>query len=124
MQGQLGEKLIPNLIRDISEKKGSGLLRVSRGKAIKALFFEGGIPRFAISNLTGEQLEHKLAVDGLASAEQIEQARKVTGKANQLGPALVQIGALTDDLMRKGGSRSGDGDHNVAVRMGPGRLRI
>jgi curved DNA-binding protein CbpA len=74
---------------------------VGRGKAIKAVFFEGGIPRFAISNLTTEQLEHKLASDGLASAEQIEHARKLAGKANQLGPALVQMGALTDDLMRK-----------------------
>ena len=91
MQGHLGETLIPNLIRQISEKKSSGLLRVTRGKAIKAIFFEGGIPRFAISNLTNEQLEHKLTKDGIATAEQIEKAKQLGGKANQLGPALVPV---------------------------------
>ena len=101
MQGQLGEKLIPSLIREIAEKKGSGLLRLSRGKAIKAIFFEGGNPLFAISNLTNEQLENKLVKDGLATQEQIDQAKQPGAKANQLGPALVGMGALTDDLMRK-----------------------
>ena len=101
MQGQLGEKLIPSLIREIAEKKVSGLLRLSRGKAIKAIFFEGGSPMFAISNLTNEQLEDKLVKDGLATSEQIEQAKQPGAKANQLGPALVSMGALTDDLMRK-----------------------
>jgi len=101
VQGQLGDKLIPSLIREIAEKKGSGLLRLSRGKAIKAIFFEGGTPLFAISNLTNEQLENRLVRDGLATNEQIEQAKQPGAKANQLGPALVSMGALTDDLMRK-----------------------
>jgi curved DNA-binding protein CbpA len=101
VQGQLGEKLIPTLIRDIAEKSESGLLRVTRGKAIKAIFFEGGLPKFAISNLANEQLEQKLLKDGLATADQIELARQAAGKTNQLGPALVQNGFLTDDLMRK-----------------------
>ena len=60
MQGQLGEKLVPDLIREIAHKNSSGLLRLSRGKAIKAIFFESGAPTFAISNLTNEQLDHKL----------------------------------------------------------------
>jgi curved DNA-binding protein CbpA len=56
---------------------------------------------FAISNLTNEQLEDKLVKDGLATSGQIEQAKQPGAKANQLGPALVSMGALTDDLMRK-----------------------
>ena len=101
VQGQLGEKLIADVIREIAEKKASGLLRVSRGKSIKAIFFESGAPVFAISNASAEQLEYKLLKGGLATPEQIERAKRGDGKANRLGPALVEMGVLGDDLMRQ-----------------------
>ncbi|HXG68709.1 MAG TPA: DnaJ domain-containing protein [Blastocatellia bacterium] len=101
MQGQLGEKLIADVIREIAEKKASGLLRVSRGKSIKAIFFESGAPVFAISNVSAEQLEYRLLKGGLATSEQIERAKRGDSKANRLGPALVEMGVLSDDLMRQ-----------------------
>ena len=101
MQGHLGEKLVPDLIREIAQKNSSGLLRLSRGKAIKAVFFETGAPTFAISNLTNEQLDHKLIKDGLTTAEQIERAKERAGKAQRLGPALVEMGVLEEEQMRK-----------------------
>jgi len=102
VQGQLGEKLLPDLIREIARKNLSGLLRLSRSKAIKAVFFESGAPTFAISNLTNEQLEHKLIKAGLASIEQIERAKmRLGGKTHRLGPALVEMSVLEEALMRK-----------------------
>ena len=102
MQGQLGEKLFPDLIREIAHKNLSGLLRLSRGKAIKAVFFESGAPTFAISNLANEQLEHKLINNGLATIEQIERAKlRLGGKTNRLGPTLVEMSVLEESLMRK-----------------------
>ena len=100
MQGQLGEKLLPDLMRQIAHKSASGLLRVSRGKAIKAIFFESGVPTFAISNLSNEQLDTKLIKEGLATFEQIEQAKERDGKAHRLGPALVNMGLLDEAQMR------------------------
>lgn len=100
MQGQLGEKLVPDLIREIAQKNSSGLLRMSRGKAIKAIFFESGAPTFAISNLTNEQLDFKLMKEGLATFEQIERAKERGGKTQRLGPALVEMGALEESQMR------------------------
>jgi tetratricopeptide (TPR) repeat protein len=100
VQGQLGEKLITDLIREIAQKKSSGLLRISRGKAIKAIFFESGIPTFAISNLTTEQLDHKLMKEGLATLEQIESAKQRAGKPHRLGPELVEMGVLEASQMR------------------------
>ena len=87
MQGQLGEKFLPDLIREIAHKNSSGLLRLSRGKAIKAIFFESGTPTFAISNLTNEQLDNKLIKEGLVTFDQIERAKERDGKAHRLGPA-------------------------------------
>jgi curved DNA-binding protein CbpA len=101
VQGQLGEKLVPDLIRDIAQRSSSGLLRLSRGKAIKAVFFESGAPTFAISNLTNEQLEYRLIHQGIATPEQIERAKERAGKTQRLGPALVEMGTLEDGQMRK-----------------------
>jgi curved DNA-binding protein CbpA len=101
VQGQLGEKLVPDLIREIAQKNSSGLLRMSRGKAIKAIFFESGAPTFAISNLANEQLDSRLMKDGLATFEQIERAKQQAGKTQRLGPALVEMGVLEDAQMRK-----------------------
>ncbi len=101
MQGQLGEKLVPDLIREIAHKNSSGLLRMSRGKAIKAIFFESGTPTFAISNLTNEQLDFKLMEEGLVTFEQVERAKERAGKTQRLGPALVEMGVLEDGQMRE-----------------------
>src|SRR5215210_4087052 len=100
VQGQLGEKLIADLIREVAHKSQSGLLRLTRGKAIKAIFFESGKPVFAISNLLGEQLDHKLVRDGIATSQQIEQAKSRAGKSNRIGTSLVEMGALVDSAMR------------------------
>jgi curved DNA-binding protein CbpA len=76
------------------------LLRVTRSKAIKAVFFDNGAPVFAISNLANEQLERKLVKDAHVSPDQIEQAKQQAGKANRLGAALVEMGALSEEQMR------------------------
>jgi curved DNA-binding protein CbpA len=101
VQGQLGQKLVPDLIREIAQKNSSGLLRLSRGKSIKAIFFESGEPTFAISNLANEQLDHKLVKEALASFEQVERAKERAGKAHRLGTALVEMGVIEDAQMRK-----------------------
>jgi curved DNA-binding protein CbpA len=101
VQGQLGEKLIADLIREIANKGGSGLLRFSHGKTIKAIFFDKGAPVYAISNLSTDQLEYRLAKEELVTPSQVEEARQSAGKAHQLGPVLVQMGAIDQDLMVK-----------------------
>lgn len=101
MQGQLGEKLIPDIIRELVQKNASGLLRLTRGKTIKAIFLDNGAPVFAISNLSPDQLEHKLVKDGVATFEQINQAKSRAGKANKIGTMLVQMGVLPESEMKK-----------------------
>ena len=101
MQGQLGVKLVSDLIREIAQKNSSGLLRLSRGKAIKAIFFESGAPTFAISNLTNEQLDYRLMKDGVATLEQVERAKERGGTTQRLGPVLVEMGVLEGGQMRK-----------------------
>ncbi|MEN3332393.1 MAG: hypothetical protein V7641_1758 [Blastocatellia bacterium] len=101
MQGQLGTKLVTDLIREIAQKQLSGLLRLTRGKTIKAIFFESGEPKFAISNLTGEQLDHLLIQQSLVTPEQVEAAKARTGKVPRLAGELVDMGVMSAEAMRK-----------------------
>lgn len=101
MQGQLGVKLVTDLIREIAQKQHSGLLRLTRGKTIKAIFFENGEPKFAISNLTGEQLDHLLVEHALVTAEQLEAAKARAGKVPRLARELVEMGTMSAEAMRK-----------------------
>lgn len=100
MQGSLNEKPIARVIRLIAQKGMSGLLRVTRGKTIKAIFFEAGNPVFAISNVAAEQLEHKMLQEQLVTTAQLESARNHTDKANRLGIALVELGVLTQESLQ------------------------
>jgi curved DNA-binding protein CbpA len=101
VQGQLGEKLVTDLVREIAQKNLSGLLRLTRGKTIKAIFFESGAPKFAISNLANEQLEHKLISNKLATLNQIEEAKKRAEKPNRVASMLVEMSVIGEADMRK-----------------------
>lgn len=100
MQGQLGQRLVADLIREIAHKNASGLLRLSKAKAIKALFFDSGVPVYAISNLSHEQLETRLVEAGLATQEQIDHARRQADKPYRIPSTLVEMGVLADTQMR------------------------
>jgi curved DNA-binding protein CbpA len=101
VQGQLNQKPIIKLFRQLSEKKANGLLRVTRGKTIKAIFFEAGNPVFAISNSAQEQIEYKLLQEKLVSAQQVEQARTLTDKPNKISAKLIEIGAIHPEILQK-----------------------
>jgi curved DNA-binding protein CbpA len=100
VQGQLREKPIASLMRDIWRQRKSGLLRLSKNKTIKAIFFESGVPVFAISNLSSDQLDHKLVQDGLVPADKMEEARRRANKPQRLGKVLVEMGLLAPEAVR------------------------
>ncbi|MBI3654191.1 MAG: DnaJ domain-containing protein [Acidobacteria bacterium] len=101
VQGQLSEKPIASLIRALAKKNASGLLRISRGKTIKAIFFETGNPVFAISNAAHEQLEHQLVQDGLVSAAQIEEAKSQVDKTTKLSAVLIDKGLIAAEAINQ-----------------------
>ena len=101
MQGRISDKPVSSLLRGLAQKNASGLLRFSRGKTIKAIFFEAGAPTFAISNVTQEQLEYRLVHGGLVTQAQIEQAKQRAEKANKLGSMLVEMGMLSLEAWQK-----------------------
>lgn len=101
MRGQLGEKLIGAVIREVAESGGDGLLRVSCGEVKKALFFETGVPVFAISSLPHEQLEHKLAEDQILDEALVQALLGNLPNKQQLGSVLVKSGLLTEERLQE-----------------------
>jgi tetratricopeptide (TPR) repeat protein len=104
LRGQLGEKLIADLIRELALTNGTGLLRLSSEATLKAVFFEEGAPVFAISNLPDEQLDQKLIDDGIAIREQIDLAMVDLQSKQQLGKALVEMGVVSPQQLQSASS--------------------
>ncbi len=100
LRGQLGEKLVADLIREVAEQKSTGLLRLSQDRTIKAIFFELGAPVFAISSLPHEQIDHKLIKGRFAAAGLVEAAKKKADNPQKLGRTLVQTGVATEHVMQ------------------------
>src|SRR5215471_2885832 len=100
LQGQLSKRSFADLLCEITAKRLSGLLRLSSGPAIKAIFIEDGRPAFAISSLPNEQFEHRLTRDRLATRGLIEAGKKRSENTQRLGRTLVEIGVLTEKAMQ------------------------
>src|ERR1051325_6226044 len=101
LRGQLGERLIADLIREIDGQRCTGLLRLSDGAAMKAIFFERGLPVYAVSNLANEQVDHRAIKARLTTAGIIETARQRNPNPQQLAETLVEIGAVPRAAMRQ-----------------------
>lgn len=96
MNGQLNEKPFPELIREVRVSRRSGVLRLSQEKVMKAVFFENGLPVFAISNLKSEQLGELLVRIGKINREDFERASALVkaNKGKRLGTILAENGFI------------------------------
>jgi curved DNA-binding protein CbpA len=101
VHGSLGEKLLADIVRELGETRASGLLRLTQGKTIKAIFFETGSPVFAISNLSQEQIDFHLVQQRCATRAQVDEALKEGGKMHRIGQTLVEKGVIDSETMRR-----------------------
>ncbi|HZS49112.1 MAG TPA: DnaJ domain-containing protein [Blastocatellia bacterium] len=92
LNGELGDVFFPELVHLARTKRATGLLRVKVDNVIKAIFFEGGLPVFAISNLKNEQLEHFLVSSGAVSELMLGEPGLEHGK--RMAASLVETGIL------------------------------
>src|SRR5262245_33366577 len=98
-QGQLSEMPMANLIAGIGDLRLSGLLRLRNDEIAKTIYFEGGAPVFAASDLPEEQLECRLPLAEIASSELIDEARRRSLTPHELGWNLVEVGALSQETL-------------------------
>ena len=68
-QGNLADKSLGELIREIEDKSNSGALRLSRERAKTVIYFEEGATVFAVSNIRAHRLIEFIKRSGLTGEE-------------------------------------------------------
>jgi CheY-like chemotaxis protein len=95
-QGELRDNL-PGLISAFYLSRETGELYVQKGKVKKVVYFEGGQPVFALSNLAADRFGQFLVRVGKIKPDQLQDAAVVAAQSKRrTGDVLVERGLLKD----------------------------
>lgn len=95
-RGELKDNL-PSLLTAYYLSRETGELGIQRGKVKKVVYFEKGMPVFALSNLLADRFGQFLVRVGKIKPEQLQDASAVAGATNRrTGDVLVERGLLKD----------------------------
>jgi len=95
-RGELKNNL-PSLITAFFQTRETGELGVQRGQAKKVVYFEGGLPVFALSNLLSDRLGQFLVRTGRIKPEQLADVTLLAQQTKRrTGDILVERGMLRD----------------------------
>lgn len=97
MQGQLVEHPLAELIREIVAAGLTGALRLTRGRAQVAAYFEGGRLVFATSNLRVHRLREVVKRNGLTEAHVAE--FPVRASDEEIAAAMLKTGLLKPETL-------------------------
>ena len=97
-EGQLSERPVAELIRELIDANLSGAVRLSNGPAKIVVYFEKGQPLFATSNLRAHRLREVFKRNAIAEA-QVDEFPSVTSD-EELGAALVQKGLIATTVLQ------------------------
>jgi curved DNA-binding protein CbpA len=98
-EGQLSERPLAELIRELVDAKLSGAVRLSNGPAKVVVYFEKGELLFAASNLRAHRLREVFKRNATAEA-QVDEFPSATSD-EELGAALVQKGTITTAVLQE-----------------------
>jgi DNA-binding response OmpR family regulator len=96
-RGDLKDNL-PHLLAAFYNAKETGELGLMKGQVKKIIFFEGGFPVFALSNLVADRLGQFLVRAGKIDEETLKQAAEQAATTRQrTGDVLIRLGALEEE---------------------------
>lgn len=95
-QGELTDNL-PGLIAAFYQSKETGELHCQRNKVKKVVYFEAGVPVFALSNLAGDRFGQFLVRVGRIKPEQLQDVAVVAAQTRRrTGDVMVERGMLKE----------------------------
>lgn len=95
-RGELKDSL-PSLITAFYLSRETGELGVQRGKVKKVVYFEKGMPVFALSNLLADRFGQFLVRTGRIKADQLQDAAVVAASTRRrTGDVLIERGLIRD----------------------------
>jgi two-component system OmpR family response regulator len=96
-RGELKDNL-PQLLAAFYSMKETGELGLQKGQVKKVIYFEGGMPVFALSNLVADRLGQFLVRAGKIDEETLKGAAEEAASTKQrTGDVLILMGALTEE---------------------------
>ncbi len=96
-RGDLADNL-PQLFAAFYTAKETGELGLQKGQVRKIVYFEGGMPVFALSNLVADRLGQFLVRAGKIDEETLQHAAEEAASTRQrTGDVLILMGALTEE---------------------------
>ena len=96
-RGELKDNL-PHLLAAFYNAKETGELGLQRGQVKKIIYFEGGMPVFALSNLVADRLGQFLVRAGKIDEETLKHAAEEAATTHQrTGDVLILMGSLTEE---------------------------
>jgi two-component system OmpR family response regulator len=96
-RGELKDNL-PHLLAAFYNAKETGELGLQRGQVKKIIYFEGGMPVFALSNLVADRLGQFLVRAGKIDEETLRHAAEEAAATEQrTGDVLILMGSLTEE---------------------------
>jgi two-component system, OmpR family, response regulator len=95
-RGDLKDNL-PHLLAAFYNAKETGELGLMKGQVKKIIFFEGGFPVFALSNLVADRLGQFLVRAGKIDELTLKQAADEASGNKRTGDVLIEMGALTEE---------------------------
>jgi hypothetical protein len=96
-RGEVRDNL-PQLLAAFYSTKETGELGLIKGQVKKIIYFEGGMPVFALSNLVADRLGQFLVRAGKIQEETLKKAAEEAATTRQrTGDVLILMGALTEE---------------------------
>jgi hypothetical protein len=96
-RGELRDNL-PQLLAAFYAAKETGELGLQKGQVKKVIYFEGGMPVFALSNLVADRLGQFLVRAGKIEEKTLKRAAdEAASSRERTGDVLIRMGALTED---------------------------
>jgi len=95
-RGDLKDNL-PHLLAAFYNAKETGELGLMKGQVKKVIFFEGGFPVFALSNLVADRLGQFLVRAGKIDEQTLRRAADEASGNRRTGDVLIEMGALTEE---------------------------
>lgn len=102
LKGQLTEHSLPILLNQLYSKQATGMLNLQREETKKVVYFKGGYPIFARSNILGECLGQMLVKDSVISQEDCDQSIERSKLTKRLqGTVLIEMGLLSPEELHE-----------------------
>jgi hypothetical protein len=95
LRGTLGALPLPELLRELSLVRATGILSLTHSRARKAIYLSDGRVVFATSNVASDRLGEVLLREGKITPEQNELSIRALDRGKRQGRVLVEMGALS-----------------------------